>query len=524
MSSNIQSNDLKKYYSEIIQQYEVSEFNEKHAAESARELSRYGREATLLLTERMKKADPGELRKIILMIRHLDHQGFDEGMIEVVTTRIIPLDLKMDYFHAMSQMGISLDGKFLNQLQQADELYLQLSGQLKSDSEGSIKRSLELVEDFQPLPGNLKRSFLLELAEGLPRALPFCLAVIGHNEEVDNAVIDIILTLEDAAVAAALVEVSAKELPKASTKRIRKELYRLKEKGVQIPEKRQEENELIENASSGEVAYATTMDSFGARLLLVRIPTLSGVLACQAACDDAKGLLRFSAVEMPRKQFREFLREFKEQVKDRGISSLVKIDFPHCCYLLKRAYEKNLETGTLIPENYKKVMYRIKPPQDYSLSQELEKLLHPEPELVAAMKEDFENVFTLKEISFWMVEKEKLLSYTSKYVEMLESQIVSDEAQREKILNDSIEEFAKEYFTALQMEKLKQRFEETAYLLANAGRKGDGELIMALMKSIESFADNWLEHKFFGIFVLRSIVGTIEAFKKERARSENLNR
>ena len=520
MNDSKQNNEVKKFYYEVIESQSTTQLDEDAARKAGLGLAAFGQEGFNLAVDRLKKAEAEELRKLLAVIKYCEFRGLDDAMIQVVTTRVLPLDLKVDFFKEMSLMGISLEAEFLQKLHHADELYLQLSGQLKSGTDNALLRSLELVEDFHQLPTNLKSSFLLELEELMPRALPFCIATLGQDEAIDLAVLDIIVKLDAELAAETLVDISTMELPKPVIKKVKKELFRLKEKGVEIPEKKVEKEE-VEIVDSGEIAFATTMDSFGARLLLLAIPSLKGYLACQAACDDAKGILRFSAVEMPRKQFREFLKEFKEQVKERGISTLIKIDFAHCCYLLKKAYQNNLATDTLIPESYKQVLYRIKPPEDYSLEEMLKEKIQPRESVIQAMEKDFEQVFTLKEVSFWMVEKDRLLSYTSKYVETLESQIVSDEGQREKILDDSIRDFAAEYFTPEQRDKLLQRFRETAYLLACAGRTEDAEMLFALLLSLEAVDKDPLGHPFYKIFVLRSIVGAIEAFKKQREKEQN---
>lgn len=148
MNSNIPSNEVKKLYSQLILTRELSDINEEAAKNAGRELSRFGSEATSLITKRLKRADALELRKLLVVIKHMDHRGMDESLIHLLVNRVIPLDLKMDFFREMSQMGISLDQAFLQQLHEADELYLQLSGQLKNETESSILRALELAEDF----------------------------------------------------------------------------------------------------------------------------------------------------------------------------------------------------------------------------------------------------------------------------------------------------------------------------------------------------------------------------------------
>ena len=512
---------IAKTYSELVTDINLESLDQKKATEAANRLNQYGLECNEYISRKLKTADVQELKKLLKVVRHFDHPEIEDGLTEVVVNRIIPLDLKVDYFKLMADLGFSLDSDFLNQLQEADELYLQLGSQLKTNNQDAKKRALALAEDFHSLPLNLKLSLVVVLVEEWrARAIPFLIHILGNDKRLDLQIIDVLVDHPGDASLTALDELVKSKPEKELLKKAKRAVYILKEKGYELAREEVEEVSIVrdENEDS-EQCYTTTFDSFGSRLVLFASSTLSRVTVCKGSISDVTGILRFSVAEMHRKDFKDYLKALKEQVKTQGVSTLIKVEPAYCKWLLNSSYEKNLKKGTLIPESFKSFKYKLSQPEDFRYEDFLKSRVTPTEEDLVAIKQNPESLFAIQEISVWMVEKELLLSYTQRYVEAAESELFVDEQQKRNHLDGIVGDFSAEYFNELRLSQLSSRLEETAYLLHSKSQQADARKLLALAEDLSNCKD-LKTNQFLKTFMLRSMVGTIQAFSNQNPENK----
>jgi hypothetical protein len=481
--------------------------DERAARQAAMELGSFGKEGADFIARRLKTAGEEELRSLLPVVRHLEHPEIGEGLTEVVVNRVLPLDLKRDYFEVMAELGHAIEGKFLSLLQEADELYLQISAHLRAGEEG-VERSRALTEDFLALPAVLQFSFVQELfTDEVPGTGGFLAALAGRDGALDDFLADQLRENEAADGIAALQIIADSSPDKEAARKARKALYVMKEKGVvesgapaavETPAVRPATREEARSDEGGEEAFVTPFDSFGTRIVLVAMPTLGGMLVCQGTVDELRGLMRFSAAETPRKRYRDFLKELREQVKNQGLSTLVRIDGEHARWLLQEAYRITQGRGALIPESYKALRYRLKPADGYDPAR--------------AGRED--ELFAILEVAMWMIERDQLLPFTRRYMEQADSPLVLEEHQRRARIHEIAGVFAGEYFDGPRLERMIMRAQETAYLVFQMGRRAEALRLATLAASLpEHRADK--PHPFLASFMLRSIIGTLQAFARE---------
>jgi hypothetical protein len=510
-------------YADLVIKPDHQELDEKAAASAASELSDFGLECNEFISRKLKTAEMAELQKLLAIVRHLDHPDIGDGLIEVVVERVLPLDLKVEYFYLMADLGYSVESSFLQHLQEAEELLHQFRSYMRSADEESTQRRLSLVDDLMSLPKTLKLSFLAEVGNQWgEQILPFLKQLSERDEDVASALVDIASGFSGEAAASILSRLVEKSTDKEAVKRAKKALYVLKEKGIvpKTSESVEPEAVIREDKDESDEAYSTTYDSFGARLLILAIPALSRILVCKASVDDTSGMLRFSAAEMSRKNYRDFIKELKDSVVKQGISSLVRIDPSHCRLWLQEAYELSKAAGHLIPEAFKSLRYRIKPHEADDSNDPTAELETPSEQDIRWIRNHADELFEIPEIAVWMVEKDQLLPYTNRYMEMAESKLVLNEEQRRAKLKDILADFASEYFNEERLNRLVTRLRETAYLLKRKGEKDQASKVNALAEDLSGLSP-LSTHSFLESFMLRSIVGTIQAFASEEQRRSN---
>lgn len=497
--------------------------DERTARQIAMELGSFGKEGAEFIARRLKTAGEEELRSLLPVVRHMEHPEIGEGLTEVVVNRVLPLDLKRDYFEVMAELGHSVEGKFLSLLQEADELYLQVSAQLRAGEEG-LERSRALAGDFLALPPVLRFSFVQELfTDEVPGTGGFLAALAGKDGALDDFLADQLREHEAADGIAALQIIADSSPDKEAARKARKALYVMKEKGVvesgapvevETAAARPAAREETRSEEGGEEAFVTPFDSFGTRIVLVAIPTLGGMLVCQGTVDELRGLMRFSAAETPRKRYRDFLKELREQVKNQGLSTLVKIDGEHARWLLQEAYRITQSRGALIPESYKALRYRLKPGDGYDPARAWSRVgeVTEADRRGLAGRED--ELFAILEVAMWMIERDLLLPFTRRYMEQADSPLVLEEHQRRARIHEIAGVFAGEYFDGPRLERMIVRARETAYLVLQMGRRAEALRLATLAATLpEHRADK--PHPFLASFMLRSIIGTLQAFARE---------
>ena len=507
-------------YAEWKKRLGAGEANSEEVRQAAQELHRFGLDADQFIIHKLGTAESDELRLVINLARHFDSPEIGDGLREVIAGRTVPLALKLECFETMTELGHSLERELLEKLHEAEQLYHQLGSYLSQEGEEGVTRSISLAEDFVALPESLRLSFLQQACgEWGARTLPFATQLAGMSDDLDELLVDLVEENESVEAVALLTRL-AENGGKETVKKARKALYKLRQKGVVSAAEAGEDHAGEETVQAeGEQAFVSNIDSFGARMLLLAIPTLHDVLVCQGTVSEEYGLLRFSSGEMQRKQYRGFIKEVREQVESDTHSSIVQIEPNHCRWLFEQAYLRCQQKGSLVPERYKGLRYRLKPPEGFDPSAELRRRIEPSEDEISRAEAHMEDIFSIPEVGIWMIERESLLPYVRRYIEMAESKLVLNEQQRQARLEDALTDFSAEYFGGEggRLPLMVRRLEETALLLSLRGKPEQARLIAALAASVAG--SSFLQpHSFLRNFMLRSVAGTIHALRDEEQR------
>lgn len=495
-----------------------SNLDKDRIQEAAAELRKFGLETNRLINDKLRAAPPEELKILFNIIPHLELSDLF-GLEELLQSRNVTLELKKECFEVMNELGLSVEESFLQQFQEAEEIYMQLESLLeggKSDGE----RFASLAEDLLQLPSTLVLSFLESIHSRWGKSVMlFAYHLAGGDGIIDSKLVDMAVAAEDANAVEALVRIADRSEDKQTVKRARRALYRLKERGIADPDVLAAKETIVSqertaSETESEQAFATSFDSFGVRLVVLAMPGVKDMLVCDTNIDFNSGFLHFFAGEMSKKEFRELLKEIDNEAKSMVAGSMVEIEPEHCRSLLEEAYQISKRNGSLIPEQYKSLRYRLKPDDGFDLCESIYRLLEVSDDDVRSASARINVVLDIPEVDIWLIEQEQMLPYLQRFTEISESKLVLDEKDTFERLDDALADFTSEFFSGDRLRYAVRRLEENAYILAKLGRAEEAKLVAAFAKDVAG--SSFLKpHKFLQALFVRSLFRLINKLQEE---------
>jgi len=281
-----------------------------------------------------------------------------------------------------------------------------------------------------------------------------------------------------------LVELATSK-KKALAKEAKRELQRLKQKGVQVKELKLQGAPVLKPQPEAEAppCYASSIDAYGERAIWWARPSRSGVEVVQAVVSDFKGILAIDALGLSRRSFREFIKRLPQK----GVVSTAEISPGHARALIARAAEDGSRNGFSPPPSYAEALrilgpVPVPPPPspgaqvDFGSDGEL-------PHALAAAA-----LFTDPLFLSWIPEEEALRSFAAKVDELAASQLYIDDAQRAEAFKRLSEEAAESYFTPQRRARYGSRLLEMAHVLAQDGRLDAARASLATSHTLEQDA------------------------------------
>jgi len=161
----------------------------------------------------------------------------------------------------------------------------------------------------------------------------------------------------------ALVELAAAP-QKALAKEAKRELQRLKQRGVQVQEIRPRGDPVLKPPPEAEApaCYASSIDAYGERAVWWSRATRGGVEVVQAVVSDVKGILAIDALALSRRNFRDFAKRLPRQG---GVVTSIEVPKDHARWLIAQAAEEGSRNGFAPPPAYADALRILGPaPQD----------------------------------------------------------------------------------------------------------------------------------------------------------------
>ena len=138
--------------------------------------------------------------------------------------------------------------------------------------------------------------------------------------------------------------------PKAIAKEAKRELQRLKQKGVQVPELKRQGEAVVKPMPEAEApsCYASSIDAYGERAIWWSRAAKGGVEVVQAVISDVKGVIGIDALALSRRSYREFVKRLPRQ----GVVTTAALSKDHARWLIAQAETEGTRNGFSPPESY----------------------------------------------------------------------------------------------------------------------------------------------------------------------------
>jgi hypothetical protein len=344
----------------------------------------------------------------------------------------------------------------------------------------------------------------------------------GMDPETDCQVVELLATIPHVQIARLLHRLLEISKEKKVRKTIKRSLYRLKNRGIDVEEVSHETEKSILRPLPTESpeGYASGLDWMGRRLLLLAIPHKGrGWTVMDGVASDTEGWMEFSGKEMTKKGFRGFL----EEIRQKNPFPLVEMEPSYVGFLFSQFYRLTLEKKRSLPQGYSQLKNEIEGvkkdyerPLIYSFLQagvvaEDERMLQRGGEL---LKADM--------IQTWVIEEEQIRPYADEIGEAEESKIVLNQAQKEARFQAIYQKALTEIFGGEGRLLYQRRLEEMAYLFFKLDRIEEAKISLATAIDLEKPINPIHPNPFLFQLVIKSIFILLKEVYEKKAEEPSL--
>ncbi|HEX4386618.1 MAG TPA: hypothetical protein VH083_26875, partial [Myxococcales bacterium] len=230
---------------------------------------------------------------------------------------------------------------------------------------------------------------------------------------------------------------------KALVKEAKRELQRLKQKGVQVQEVKRSGEAVLKPLPEAEapVCYASSIDAYGERAIWWSRAAKQGVEVVQVVYSDVKGILQADALGLSRKSWREFVKRLPRQ----SVVFTAEISKEHARALIAEAEAAGARNGFSPPAAYADALRMLGPAPEP---------LPPSPGEAVEMGPDGELPHQLAGAALfddplfmsWIPEEDALRAFALRVDEIAVSQLYIDPKQKEDAFERAAEEASQTYF------------------------------------------------------------------------------
>ncbi len=354
------------------------------------------------------------------------------------------------------------------------------------------------------------------LAEAGERALPFLEALAGSDDALDIAMARGFAHTGSPWAVEFLTRWAENSPSKNTRKEIRKSLFRMKSKGIPVPDRDDSSPGIFRPPQTTPAqGFASAVDAGGSRMVWIGRPQLpQGMVVFSSAIRDTAGILDFTAFESTRKKFQEFMEETRRDF----LWDVVEADPDYCAALIQEAHETQIKLGEKPNSEFLKMRGLLEPipslpvrPLIYRYLEEEEikgrsDLLNRSPSL-----------FETPPFHLWYLEKEDIAKCLSLLEEASQSRIILAPHQQEGRFFEIYRQTVKELFDGKRRLLFRRRLEETAYILWKKGNEDAARISVAAGLELTK------EDKFFSPhpFLTELVKRTVWAIQAENQREKD---
>lgn len=448
-----------------------------------RELEHSDTDYTTFLAKRFSKSTIAEQSFMINhLFPHLKRFSLAESLNSIVQKETLAPRIIIDVLHYLIRSDSMINHQLLDDANQAEEIANQLSALLESKHSLESNEGAALFKKFCETPPSFQLGIVMELTHAKKeKTLPLLLGIVNTKSKLAYNIVDFLGSFTDKNSAYLLNQILKGTKDKDLSKNIKKTLYRLKNKGIEVsppePDTTTSKTEKKKVPLPPPTAYATTIDPLGERLILAIKPKTDQELTIfQFLTSDQKGINDLIASVTTPKDFKNYLTKI-ESTKE---ITMVEIDLAYCHFLIKESSQHNHTSGTPIPGNYflwKKFFGEY---DTHSKQATIYSLFNADEirsqEFLLQQSEALIDKYTF---TFWLLEWKLLVDTQKKIHDIEDSLLVLSEYQKDERINEIVKNTARLFFDDHKRLSFQRRLEDTAYILWKAGKIDDSKSAFA---------------------------------------------
>jgi len=406
-----------------------------------RELENSNIDYTTLLAKRFGKSTiPEQEFMINHLFPHLKRLSLSESLNSIVQKETLAPRITIDVLHYLIRSDSMINHQLLEDTNKAEEIANQFSTLLESSNSLESHDGTTLFKKFCETPPSFQLGIVMELThlKG-EKTLPLLLKILSTKSKIAHNIIDFLGSFADKNSAHLLNQVLKETKDKELSKNIKKTLYRLKNKGIEVSPTEPDIKTKTEKKKVPllpPTAYATTID----------------------------------------KDFKNYLTKI-ESTKE---ITMVEIDLDYCHFLIKESSQRNHTSGTSIPGNYflwKKFFGEYDKNSDKATTYNL--LNSDEIRSQEFLLQQSEGLIDKYKFTFWLLEWKLLVNCQKEIHEIENSLLVLSEHQKDERINETVKNTSRLFFDDKNRSSFQRRLEDTAYILWKAGKIEDSKSAFA---------------------------------------------
>jgi hypothetical protein len=329
----------------------------------------------------------------------------------------------------------------------------------------------------------------------------------------DGAIARALGRIADPGAAAMLMEMEA-HAGGPLRREIRRALYKLRQRGIAAPEAavaREHPHPAAAASGAALSALLSPIDAEGARIVWILKPRAQGgVLRLWGVVSEDDGLVGVMSTGLTRRE----LREERIELEKRAGFRFVEGDWRLADFVLCEAWRRTPEARRARVGDFLAVRAELiatPPPEslEHPIYSELAAEAQGEPAL-ELMREP--------EMLQWRLPAASIRAYVEEIGRAGESVIVLNELQQRERVNMIVERAVAELLSGQSRERIRRRFEDTAYYMLRAGRRRQAGWAAAAAAKLRGEA-NLQQDPFVQSFI-RTQLGAVVAAEQEREREE----
>jgi hypothetical protein len=335
----------------------------------------------------------------------------------------------------------------------------------KPDREGQLRRGETQLRDWG-VPGDADATALR--------------AVIGRDPAADLAIAARLGAQAAPASVEVLTALEAATADKLVRKEVHRSLYRLQQRGMEIPHASPSPSPTPTPALEG---YVSAVDGRGDQLVWLVKPRPGGIAHLFAVLNDPDGLREVDLNDTTRKA----LRAARQELLARHELRMVEADWRYCDFLVDRAFRWAAEKNHTVSGDYRGFRAQlIKEPVTALPPLIVSKLdadaVRRDPQLVVTS----DTLLVEPELRTWFFDAETLKAYIDEFQQIRDSPLVLSPVQQQERFRALVERAVEELFGGARRDSWVRRLQEMAYFFSATARVEPSKRALAVAYALEA--------------------------------------